>query len=145
MNENLNTWSCIPRAFAEIFGIKFDKLLDMIGHDGSEIWWPGYPEPYCRRAFHIQEMIDAGFKLGWYVLVIESAPMLVVGNETPKPVPNVLSIQEYMKKFDGVLLCSSKLIRHAFIYRKNSDNLNPSWNIELFAPCVRAESNIISI
>jgi hypothetical protein len=33
-------------------------IYDYLGHDGSEIIWPDLPDPYKRRAFHIQEMVD---------------------------------------------------------------------------------------
>jgi hypothetical protein len=36
-----------------------DMIYERIGHDGSEIIWPHLPEPRCRRAFHIQECINA--------------------------------------------------------------------------------------
>lgn len=34
-----------------------DKLIALLGHDGSEIAWPQFEEPLCRRGFHIQELI----------------------------------------------------------------------------------------
>ena len=36
-----------------------EEMIKRIGHDGSEILWPNLPEPRCRRAFHLQECINA--------------------------------------------------------------------------------------
>lgn len=53
-----NRWSCLPTAFAMGIGIPVKQIFDYLGHDGSEIIWPEFPEPKKRKAFHIQEMID---------------------------------------------------------------------------------------
>ncbi len=52
-----------------------DKLLAQVGHDGSEILWPLLPEPFKRRAFHIQEMIDVAWWLGRTVTPFEPVPV----------------------------------------------------------------------
>lgn len=40
-----------------------DSLIEEIGHDGSEIWFPHKPEPFNRRAFHPQEIVSVALKL----------------------------------------------------------------------------------
>jgi hypothetical protein len=53
-----NDWSCLPTAFAMVTHSLPRDIFEFINHDGSEIIWPELPEPYCRRSFAIDEMID---------------------------------------------------------------------------------------
>lgn len=70
-----NAWSCLPCAFGNAIDC---NVLARLGHDGSEIIWPDLEEPYCRRAFHIQECITALWDMGWAVtgfeVTTEAAP-----------------------------------------------------------------------
>ncbi len=73
-----NSWSCLPTAFATVLNCLPELLIKKCGHDGSEIVFPGLPEPQCRRAFHIQEMI--GICLDWGYLV---TPIIPYPAQTP--------------------------------------------------------------
>jgi hypothetical protein len=75
-----NRWSCLPTAFAMAAGLSFETLIERIGHDGSEIIWPDLPEPQRRRAFHIQECINA-VALDWGV-----TPFELIGRISPNGV-----------------------------------------------------------
>ena len=66
-----NNLDCILASAAMIMGISLSDLKINIGHDGCEIIFPNSPDPYCRRGFHIQEIIDQAFKLGWSVMYIQ--------------------------------------------------------------------------
>lgn len=50
-------------------------VADMVTHDGSEIIWPSAPEPLRRAGFHIQEMIDQAYRLGYLVTPFQAAPI----------------------------------------------------------------------
>lgn len=67
-------WTCLAASFASALEIPYDLLIQRIGHDGSEIMHPTFPDPYCRRAFHIQEMIDVALEDGWLVTPIDAIP-----------------------------------------------------------------------
>lgn len=69
-------WMCLPTAFAMALGMPLRDVLDLIGHDGSEIVWPNYPEPQCRRGFHTQELIDVAVRAGYAVTPIQLFPAL---------------------------------------------------------------------
>lgn len=62
-----NNWSCLPTAFAIVLGCPVEYVLELIGHDGSEKLWPALPEPFCRRSFHIQELIMVAWKMNYCV------------------------------------------------------------------------------
>lgn len=67
-------WSCLLDAFALALDIPSMLIEKAIGHDGGAIIWPDLPEPLCRQAFHIQEMIDVALENGWVVVPIEAMP-----------------------------------------------------------------------
>lgn len=81
----LNRWSCLPKAFAMAIGIHWEFLIEMIGHDGSEIIWSELPEPYRRRSFHIQEITDALFKLKYSVTTIDAELITMPAKEGVEP------------------------------------------------------------
>jgi hypothetical protein len=71
-----NTFSCLITSFAIVLGTPVKKLIDEIGHDGSEIWWPNADEPMNKRGFHLQEIVDCCYKRGYTVTTIEPRPVL---------------------------------------------------------------------
>ncbi len=71
LQKQPNEWSCLITAFAIALNEPLEKLLDMIGHDGSEDIHPHLSIPYCKRSFHIQEIIDVGFELGYAIIQID--------------------------------------------------------------------------
>jgi hypothetical protein len=66
-----NNWSCLLTSFGIVLDVQDSKLIELIGHDGSEIIYPDNPEPHNHRGFHIQEMIMAAYKLGFMVTPFE--------------------------------------------------------------------------
>ena len=67
-------WTCVAECFAKVFNVSFEELIELLGHDGSEIIWPQQKDPMCRRGFHVQEMVRVGLKLGFAVVQVESHP-----------------------------------------------------------------------
>ena len=92
LQKQPNKWSCLPTSFAIVLNCPVQEIFDYLGHDGSEIIWPENKDPFNRRAFHIQEMIDfAYFEKDFYVTPFEFYPQSEVeGSE-------VL----YLTKFSG--------------------------------------------
>lgn len=70
-----NSWSCLPTAFAIVLDIEIKEIFKLIGHDGSEIIWPDYQDPYKRRSFHVQELILVAFNLGFNITPFEQLPL----------------------------------------------------------------------
>lgn len=56
-------------------GTPVKVLINIVGHDGSEIIWPDLPEPLRRRGHHVQEMIYAAYQLGFAVTPFEAFPV----------------------------------------------------------------------
>ncbi len=72
-----NSWSCLITSFAIVLKCSVAKLVRLVGHDGSKVQWPELKEPNCRRGFHIQEMIDCAWALGYAVTAFEAMPALM--------------------------------------------------------------------
>jgi len=74
---------CLPTAFAMALDMPVADLLVAVGHDGSDIIFPGVAEPLCRRSIHIQELIDIALARGFAVTPIELFPTLVPAADSP--------------------------------------------------------------
>lgn len=52
--------------------VKLEDLLQLVGHDGSEVVNPEKEFPQNHRGFCLEEMIDPCMKLGWLPVVLDS-------------------------------------------------------------------------
>lgn len=107
LQRSPNCWSCTITAFAMVLDADVRQLVDMVGHDGGEIFWPGLPDPQRRRGFHIQEMIDVADAFGYSVTPFEAKPLSGGPGKEPKAVtlkePPVERLRRYMKDWVGVI------------------------------------------
>jgi hypothetical protein len=77
LRKSPNRWSCLAAAFATVLDIEIEDVIREVGHDGSEEVCASDPEPYNRRGFSIQEMIDLCLIRGVCVTHIERDPIWV--------------------------------------------------------------------
>jgi hypothetical protein len=103
-----NWWSCLPTAFAIVLDMPVRDLIFAIGHDGSQIVFPQFEEPYCRRAFHVQELIDPCMECGFALVIVEAVPILSGPDFTSlQDVQlkggNGVRLARYMHSYKGVL------------------------------------------
>ena len=114
----MNSWSCLLDSFAFAFSISPYKLLDIIGHDGAEIIWPGLPDPLCRRSFHPQEFVRAGLLLDYAVIGLEKETYQVPVDYL-QPYKTEYIISEYLQRYNGVLTgtCLTRNVRHAICWQ----------------------------
>lgn len=82
LQTNPNGWSCLPTAAAMVLGIDKSRLIEHIGHDGSEIKNTNLKDPHRRRGFHPQEIIDAGWMYGIAIVEIQAMPYSTPGDGT---------------------------------------------------------------
>jgi hypothetical protein len=108
-------WDCLPTAFAMCLDILPIDIYKIVGHDGSEILWPDLDEPYRRRSFHIDEMVDVCITMAYSPVLIEREPVyapLGVSDERlfkPYTVSDAKSRwMKYLKYHDAVLLGHTK-------------------------------------
>jgi hypothetical protein len=109
-----NRWDCVPTAFAMCLDVLPLDIYEYIGHDGSEIIWPELEEPYRRRSFHIDEMIDFCMGLSYAPVFIDREPIMspmVDLEKTFLPYRKEFSENRwnnYLKYHDAVLLGFTK-------------------------------------
>ena len=70
--------NCLLYSFAMVLNVDPKELIDEIGHNGQEVWWPNRNKPYNLRGYHIQEMIDCCWRRGYAVTPISAMPALGV-------------------------------------------------------------------
>ena len=113
--DKLNNWSCLPAAFAYCMGLTLKDLVELIGHDGSEIVWPDAPSPLDRRGFHMQEITNALQKMCYSAMPVGRGPTLTNGHGPAIDVED--EFFEYAKTLLGVHLgVSDTGINHAVAY-----------------------------
>lgn len=131
-----NRWTCLPTSFAMVLGVSLEKIISLVGHDGSEVIFPELNEPFKRRSFHIQEMVDVCRKLDHLTYPIEPYSVANHGfafNHVIQFKPsNEFRALKYLKKHNGVLVGMSKCeTPHAVAWNANSERIfNPTGAIE---------------
>ncbi len=78
-----------------------NKIISLIGHDGSDIIHPDLEEPFKRRSFHYQELVDATIELGYWVMPIEFNPLSLV--KPGLPLFEVYSKDQRFRRFSKYL------------------------------------------
>lgn len=97
------------------------ELCKELGHDGSEILWPGFPEPKCRKCFNINEMVDISRRRGFWVMPIDAFPLSVPqpGSQRHEIWPESFCdfrIKNALSMYNGVLLGEINERRHAICW-----------------------------
>lgn len=105
-----NRWSCLPVSFCMVLDITYERMIELVGHDGSEIIYKKYEEPICRRSFHIQEMIDVCIFHDYSITQIEKSSTLVnkYGKEYAIDFP-LTRLKRYLLDYTGVLVGTGHL------------------------------------
>lgn len=135
LQKQPNQWSCLPTAFAIVLNEPVDKIISDIGHDGSEIIFPDLTEPYRRKAFHIQELIDICILRDICVVQVEQQPISeALGHRylLPTYLPR---LEYYTQRFTGVLTGLGPTGRpHAVAWDRNKiyDPTGFEYDIDMF-------------
>jgi len=81
------------------------QMIEFIGHDGLEVWWPEARGERRLRGFHHQEMVDYGFCNGHSVIMVEAMPNLGCNGKHRVIMEDYLQgrMNTYLQTFDGVL------------------------------------------
>lgn len=86
-----------------VLGESLEKVISLVGHDGSQVLWDKLPEPLKRRAFTFEEMqyvaLNCGSHLATYRHRMLHVPVAGVYPQRMYTFP----IQEVLAKFDGIL------------------------------------------
>jgi hypothetical protein len=123
------SWSCLVQAWAKVVRWPYWAVVRAIGHDGSEIVWPDQPEPFNRRAFHPQELIYLGDRLGFVCTTFEPQPLLESG-QPPVVITSLHgAFKEIVDNSEGVFTGTRQDgLRHAIAWINGEvQDCNESW------------------
>lgn len=85
-----------------------------IGHDGSEVWWPEKPQPFCRRGIHIQEILDCFIRRGKGLIPVDLMPASAPVGGKPKAIWDVekaiIRFKTYISGREAILITASHAI-----------------------------------
>lgn len=81
VRRTISPWSCLLASFAMVLDETCEQLIKEIGHDGSEVVFPEEEDPFARRAFHIQELIDCCERRHLAVTPIDFHPISTCGRQ----------------------------------------------------------------
>jgi len=73
---------CLLFAAAMVLNVSTVTIIEEIGHDGTEIWWPKLMAPRNERSIHIDEIQDFAFNRGFAFAPISRNPQSWQGRGT---------------------------------------------------------------
>lgn len=110
--------NCLLAAFSKVLDVDYATLVEMIGHDGTEVVCPEFNDARRMRGFHIQEIIDACLSLDYAVTEIIATPKLQLADgrvvETNNDMERFLW---HLNQSRGVVVGNipGRAIRHALV------------------------------
>jgi len=122
IQKSPNRWSCLATSFAMVLDTPLQDLIKEIGHDGSEIAFPGLPEPYQRRSFHIQEFVEPCLRRGFLLCPVEGHPMLGAMDrviQVELPGGNQARLVRMLQSFQGVAVGNGRIGPHAVAWDRH--------------------------
>ncbi len=66
---------CLLYSAAMVLDVEPDTLINEIGHDGLEVWWPQFDDYRQYRSHNMQEIIDCFLRRGKGLAPIDACPM----------------------------------------------------------------------
>jgi hypothetical protein len=84
--------------------VPVNEFISTLNHDGSEILYPEDAEPYRRRGFHIQEMIDVCMLQNIAVVGIEKNPVSELQSGVYTLPVDKNRFEYYLVNYSGVLV-----------------------------------------
>lgn len=81
-------------------------VLELFGHDGSQLIWPDLPEPKCRLGFAVNEMVMVAYRLDCDLIpVIPEWPSRPDKNSAEFLVKvDPVWVEEMYSTYDGILI-----------------------------------------
>lgn len=66
-------YTCVIASLAMVWKLEFDQVVNLFGHDGTELTFPGSRRP--EKGIHSQEVLDVALKRGYAMVVIQFYPV----------------------------------------------------------------------
>lgn len=106
---------CLIYSVAMLLDCKPENIINSLGHDGCEIWWPELEAPWSYRGVHMQEILDVVELVGKTLVCYQLMPMSVpIGDGLEQK--TIYTPQQAMMRFTNAVRLSEGLLitdRHA--------------------------------
>lgn len=128
---------CLLYAAAMVLGVKPAILLDEIGHDGLEVWWPTHTGNSQYRGHHIQEIIDCFLRRGFSLTCIEPEPVCAPDHFVDPRNCFLKSeaigrVYRYLEQYSGILISGTHAV--AWDTKQVYDPNGSIYSIDKFKP-----------
>lgn len=138
-----NRWSCFPTAVAIVLGIEVDEIFKQLGHNGSEVCWPELDEPFCRRSFHQQEMVNVCFENGCGMIsVSQKLAIAPLGTDDLLYFENPM-FGRYVKYYNGVFTGRTQRNQPHALASYGGDIIDPSTGMKTLDKLIIDQFHII--
>lgn len=121
-----NRYTCLVTSLAMLLDEDVEKLINLIGHDGSEIWFPDQSEPLNRRGHSTIEAVEVALTLGKALIEIPVNPgvynegnmseykTIYAGDEIEP------RLKYYLKNYNAIIVGkTTRFSMHAAAWNKN--------------------------
>ena len=126
LQKQPNRWSCLPTSFAILLNIDVSNIFDFLGHDGSDILWPDLDDPYCRRSFHLQEMVNYCLSTNHCVTTVTPKLGLVPSGSDDVHVYENILFPHYLHYYNGVMSGVTELDKPHAVVRYSREIFDPT-------------------
>lgn len=76
---------CLIYSAAMVLGHNVEDLIEHLGHDGMEVWWPEFDDHRQYRSVSMQEIIDVFLQHDVALVPIQAMPLQVADGEHRDP------------------------------------------------------------
>ena len=74
LRQKQNEPNCLVYSAAMVMNIDPEKIFEITGHRGQEVWWKETTGHQMLRGFHIQEIINVGLQMGYALVPYDKYP-----------------------------------------------------------------------
>jgi hypothetical protein len=68
--------TCLIHSAAMVLDVAPETILEEIGHDGEQVWWPDLIGSKRKRSFHMQEILDCFIRRNKGLMLVEAYPKI---------------------------------------------------------------------
>ena len=93
---------CLIYATAMLLDVEPSEIIEILGHDGIDIWWPELAVPNCFRGVHIQEILDVCAHFGYGLICYQVMPRTSPFGRVDM-VRNIFEVDKALERIDRYL------------------------------------------
>lgn len=91
---------CLIFSTAMLINVAVERIIEILGHNGMDVWWPDNKIPTCYRGVHMQEIQYVVNQFDFHLVPYQVMPRSAPISGEPR---NVWSPEEAMLRIQGPL------------------------------------------